>query len=252
MFAESELSDDKFLCGKLHLLQPLKGYRAATDPVWLAASCGAKFGQKILDVGCGVGTAALCVGARVAGVSLFGLELQASYADLARQNAQRNHIDFDVYEGNILQMPSELKIDFDHVITNPPYHPQKSTASPIESRALAMQLSVSLSQWVGICAKRLAPGGWFSIICSVEGVPDILAGLGTSLGSVRILPLQARVDRPASRVILQARKGGKASFAIKAPFIIHQGKEHDADRENFTIEANSILREGKDLLDSLS
>ena len=37
IFAEDELSDDDFLCGRLRLLQPLKGYRAATDPVLLAS-----------------------------------------------------------------------------------------------------------------------------------------------------------------------------------------------------------------------
>ena len=46
MFAEAELSDDKFLCGRLRLLQPLKGYRAATDPVLLAAACAAQIRRK--------------------------------------------------------------------------------------------------------------------------------------------------------------------------------------------------------------
>ena len=35
-FAEESLSRDAFLCGKLHLWQPIKGYRAATDAVLLA------------------------------------------------------------------------------------------------------------------------------------------------------------------------------------------------------------------------
>ena len=42
MFAAADLTDDKFLCGRLNLLQPLKGYRAATDPVLLAAACPAR------------------------------------------------------------------------------------------------------------------------------------------------------------------------------------------------------------------
>ena len=70
MFAEDQLSDDKFLCGRLRLLQPLQGYRAATDPVLLAAACPAEPGQSVLDLGCGAGAAALCLGARVPGLTL--------------------------------------------------------------------------------------------------------------------------------------------------------------------------------------
>ncbi|MFM7443793.1 MAG: methyltransferase, partial [Tabrizicola sp.] len=55
MFTADELSDDKFLCGRLRLLQPVRGYRAATDPVLLAAACPAEPGQSVLDLGCGAG-----------------------------------------------------------------------------------------------------------------------------------------------------------------------------------------------------
>ena len=54
-FADSDLTDDKFLMGRLRLLQPARGYRAATDPVLLAAACPAEGGQSVLDLGCGDG-----------------------------------------------------------------------------------------------------------------------------------------------------------------------------------------------------
>jgi tRNA1Val (adenine37-N6)-methyltransferase len=72
-----DLTHDAFLCGKLHLWQPRRGYRAATDPVLLAAACPAQPGQSVLDMGCGVGAAALCLGARVPDLRLYGLELQS-------------------------------------------------------------------------------------------------------------------------------------------------------------------------------
>ena len=82
-FADADLSDDKFLMGRLRLLQPLRGYRAATDPVLLAAACPATPGQSVLDLGCGAGAAALCLATRVPGLALAGLEVQPEYADLA-------------------------------------------------------------------------------------------------------------------------------------------------------------------------
>lgn len=248
MFAEDQLSDDKFLCGRLRLLQPLQGYRAATDPVLLAAACPAKPGDSVLDLGCGAGAAVLCLGHRVPGLGLAGLELQPAYAELARRNAERNQIAIDIQEGDISRMPATLRRDFDHVIANPPYYHAGGSPSPVPARSRAMQVDTPLSDWVAAAARRLRPGGWLTLICGADGVPQVLSALAPKLGSASVLPLAAREGRSALRVILQARKGGRAPFRLLAPFVIHQGPAHDGDRESYTPQANAVLREGADLL----
>lgn len=247
MFADDQLSDDKFLCGRLRLLQPVKGYRAATDPVLLAAACPAKAGDCVLDIGCGAGTASLCLAARVAGVRLSGLELQPAYADLARRNAARNAISLAVHDGDLTAMPAALRVDFQHVIMNPPYYPPGGTPSPSAGRAQAMQIALPLADWVQAGARRLAPGGWLTLICGADGLPDVLAGMA-KMGSVAVLPLAPRQGRAAVRILVQARKGGRGPFRLLAPLVIHQGDQHDGDRESYTPEANAVLRQGGDLL----
>lgn len=249
MFAESELSDDKFLCGRLRLLQPVKGYRAATDPVLLAAACPATSGQSVLDLGCGAGAASLCLGHRVPGLSLTGLELQPGYADLARRNAARNGIAMTVVEGDLAQIPATLRRDFDHVIANPPYYPPGGTPSPVPSRATAMQVDdTPLSLWVEAAARRLRPGGWLTMVSGADTLPDLLSALGPKLGSAAVLPLAPRAGKPALRILLHARKGGRARFRLLAPFVIHHGAAHDGDRESYTPDANAVLRDGAGLL----
>jgi tRNA1Val (adenine37-N6)-methyltransferase len=248
MFPEDQLSDDKFLCGRLHLLQPIKGYRAATDPVLLAAACPAEPGESVLDLGCGAGAAALCLGQRVPGLSLAGLELQPAYAELARRNAERNGIAVEVHEGDLARMPSALRRDFDHVIANPPYYPAGGSPSPVTGRARAMQIDTPLSDWVAAATRRLRPQGWLTLICGADGLPEVLGALAPKLGSAAVLPLAPREGRPALRVIVQARKGGRAPFRLLAPFVIHQGAAHDGDRESYTPAANAVLRDGADLL----
>lgn len=248
MVPDEELSDDKFLCGRLRLLQPLKGYRAATDPVLLAAACPADPGQSVLDLGCGAGAAALCLGHRVPGLALAGLELQPAYADLARRNAARNGIPVEVHEGDLARMPRDLRRDFDHVIANPPYYHAGGSPSPVAARARAMQVDTPLSDWVAAATRRLRPGGWLTLICGADGLPEVLAALAPKLGSAAVLPLAPREGRAALRVIVQARKGGRAPFRLLAPFVIHAGAAHDGDRESYTPAANAVLRDGASLL----
>lgn len=244
MFAPDALSDDKFLCGKLQLLQPIRGYRAATDPVLLAAACPAVAGQRVLDIGCGVGAAALCLGWRVPGLFLAGLEVQPDYADLARRNGQRNQIDLTVHEGDLRQMPKDLRTEFDHVITNPPYYPPAGTPSPVAGRAIAMQVDLSLGDWVEACVRRLAAGGYLTMICGADGLPDALRGLGQKMGAISVLPLAPRDGQPARRVIIQAQKGRKSPFRLLPSFILHKGQSHDGDRESYTPSADLVLRQG--------
>ena len=90
MFADDDLTRNAFLGGRVHLWQPVRGYRAGIDPVCLAAAVPARATQCVLDLGCGAGAATLCLGARVAGLDLTGVEMQPAYADLARRNATGN------------------------------------------------------------------------------------------------------------------------------------------------------------------
>ena len=248
MFAQSDLSDDAFLCGRLRLWQPRIGYRAATDPVLLAAACPAVSGDHVLDLGCGAGAASLCLGLRVPGLQIAGLELQSAYAALARENAARNGIALQVIDGDLTQMPRDLRRSFDQVIANPPYYPRGGTPSPKPGRDTALRAETPLSVWVAAAATRLRPGGWLTMISGADSLPDVLSALAPRLGSAAILPLAPRQDRPALRFLLRARKGGRGAFRLLAPFVIHKGDLHDGDRESYTPDANAVLREGADLL----
>ena len=244
-----DLTQDKFLCGKLQLWQPRQGYRAATDPVLLAAACPALPGQSVLDLGCGVGAAALCLAARVPDLRLSGLEVQAEYAALARRNAAENGIAMQIEIGDLADMPKPLRVDFDHVIANPPYYPKGGTPSPNAGRATALQIDKPLGDWVQVASRRLAPGGWLTLICGADGLPEVLAAMGDKLGSASVLPLTPREGKPALRIILRARKTGRAAFRLLAPFVIHHGNAHDGDRESYTQRASEILRGGESLSD---
>ena len=149
--------------------------------------------------------------------------------------------------GDLTAMPAALRVGFDHVIANPPWYPRGGSPSPILGRDTALRAELPLAEWVAAASKRLEPGGWLTMIFGTDGLPEVLACLGPRLGSAVVLPLAAREGRPALRVILRARKGGRAAFRLLAPLVTHQGAAHDGDRESYTPRANAVLRDGADL-----
>jgi tRNA1(Val) A37 N6-methylase TrmN6 len=248
MFRPEELTDDGFLGQRLRILQPRQGYRAATDPVLLAAAVPARSGDSVLELGCGAGVASLCLAARVAGLGQSALERQPAYAALARRNADRNGIGLTVVEGDLAAMPDGLRRPFDHVIANPPYFAAgDGTAAGDAGREAAQREDTPLAVWIDAATRRLAPGGWLTLIHLAARLPHLLAVMDRRLGSLSVLPLAPRPDRAASRVILRARKGGRAAFRLLAPMVLHDGAAHDADRDSFTPEIRAVLRDGADL-----
>lgn len=251
MFPEDAVTDDAFLGGRLHLWQPRVGYRAATDPVLLAACCPAQAGQTVLDIGCGAGAASLCLAVRVPGLHHSGLELQPSYANLALRNAQRAGVALTLAEGSVLDMPKAFRTIYDHVITNPPYFPPAGSPAMDSGRNLALHEQVSILDWVAAAKRRVAQSGWLTLIVRADRMADALAGLGAGsggdMGSVTVLPFAAREGREAGRVIIRARKGGRAGLRLLAPLVLHDGLEHTSDRDNHSPQAEAIFRRGEGL-----
>ncbi len=244
-----DLTEDDFLGGRVRLLQPKTGYRAGIDPVLLAAAIPAEAGQTVLELGLGVGAASLCLAARVRGVKLAGIEMQAAYAALARRNAEANGIALEVFEGDLATMPPALKARrFDHVIMNPPYFRREAgTPASDTGREVALGEVLPLMTWVETASRRLLPGGRLTAIHRAERLPELLTACATSLGSLEVLPIQPRISREATLVLMTARKEGRGAFCLHAPLILHDGPRHLRDGDSFRAEVQAILRDAASL-----
>ena len=241
-----DTSQDGFLGGRLQLAQPKIGYRAGIDPVLLAAACPAKKGEHVLELGCGVGVASLCLAARVPGLRLHGVEILPDYAQLARDNAAQNEFEFDVQVACVSARPTPFyDHSFHQVIMNPPYFMEESSSTPLEAgRASGRSEQVALSHWIETAAKRLRPKGYLTLIQRVERLPDILSGLSGRLGSISVQPLAARDGRAPHLVLVRARKSGRAAFQLLAVRTLHVGAAHIKDCPDYASGILAILRDG--------
>ncbi|MGI1662888.1 tRNA1(Val) (adenine(37)-N6)-methyltransferase [Palleronia sp. KMU-117] len=234
---------DAFLGGRLGIFQPRRGYRAGADAVFLAAAVPATSGERVLELGCGVGVAALCLAARVPGVILTGVERDPEAAELARRNTEENALPLRVIEADVARLPAALRGEvFDHVMMNPPFF-TAGTRPDLATRAGARHEETPLDVWLECAVRRLRPGGLLTVIQSANRVPDLVRGLDGRMGSLRLRPLSGRADRPAGRVLLAARKGGRAPFVLLPPFVLHEGAAHAGDGESYSAPARAILRD---------
>lgn len=235
-------TNDRILGGRVFLSQPDSGYRAAIDPVLLAAATPAVSGR-VLDVGTGVGTAALCYTQRVKGARAVGLELQAEMAALAQDNIDANDLAdrVSVVCGDLLRPPPEIEErGFDHVMANPPYlPPARAEVPPHPAKATAMiEGEADLAAWVRFCLNAVKPKGSITMIHRADRLDELLALLHGQAGGIIVFPLWPGKDRPAKRVIVQARRDVRTPLRLSPGLVLH------TDSGTYSQDALSVLQDG--------
>jgi len=246
-----DLSEDLFLDGKVRLYQPRAGYRAATDPVFLAASIPARTGQKVLDVGCGVGAASFCLAARLPGVRVEGIDVQQTLIEIAEKNRILNAMEERTrfVTGDLTTRPMDpVPNSFDHVMANPPFYEAGSGHRPpneIKARA-HMEEGAVLQDWVDYMLRMTKPKGSVTFINRVERLEETLAALKGRLGELVVMPLWSMSPtgtqkRGAKRFILQGRKGIKTPLRFACGLVVHE------DDGSYSARAASILKDGTGL-----
>ncbi len=234
------------LGGQVTLLQPIKGFRVAIDSLLLAAAAAPPERAQVLDAGCGVGAAALCLLNRRPDLTLLGLESQPELAALATSNARTNRQEahFSALCCDLARLPAQVRArSFDWAISNPPYFAEgKGGASPMDGKSQANQEgALDLEGWLDAILRRLVPGGGLTLVHRADRLPDLLAALQARCGAITILPLWPKAGQPAKRVIVAARKTARSPARLLPGLVLHE-----ADG-SFTASAEAILRDSAPL-----
>ena len=240
------VAEDTLLGGRVRLVQPAEGYRAAIDPVFLAAAVPAAAGESVLDVGAGAGAAALCLAMRVAEVRVRGIEVAPDLVRLAVGNAGLNGLAgrVEFMAGDLLGPPARLAAGtFDHVMANPPYLPAGRGHPPPDAakRAARVEGAAGIEDWLRFCVAMVRPKGSVTLIHRADRLDAVLAALRERAGEIVVFPLWPGPARgadaaPAKRVIVRARKGVAAPLRLAPGLVLH------AAGGAFTPEAEAVLR----------
>lgn len=222
--------ENTLLRGKVSVKQPKKGYRTAIDPVLLAAALAPSSTEHIVDLGCGVGTIGVCLQYFQPDLRLTGYEIQADLALLAAENLQGHNV-------NILNesIDNIIENSFDVAAMNPPYYEEGSNIkSPLESKAKAH--SGKLEDWFAHAARGLKKGGYLYGILPAIRFDDIQKHARKyQFGALQFYPLFPKVDKPAKRIIFQARKQKSGLTVLHSGLVLH------TKERQYTDQAEAIL-----------
>src|SRR5437588_11142952 len=90
---DPDITEDAFLGGQLRLRQPKSGHRAGHDAMLLAAATPARSGDRVVDLGAGVGAAGLAVAVRVGDAAVTLVDIDPTLVAIATENILRNRLD---------------------------------------------------------------------------------------------------------------------------------------------------------------
>jgi tRNA1(Val) A37 N6-methylase TrmN6 len=206
-------------------------------------------GERVVDLGAGIGAAGLAVASRIRDIDLVLVERDQALVDIARANLAANNLKgcavaLDVAASAAAFAVAGLRPDsVDRVLMNPPFNdPSRHQASPEPTRRAAhVDDDDTLATWMRSVRRILKPAGTVSLIWRAEEVGRVLAALEGGFGGLMVLPVYPRPDMAAIRILVRATKGSRAATAL-LPGIVLNGLTGRAPDE-----VRSVL-EGADVL----
>jgi tRNA1(Val) A37 N6-methylase TrmN6 len=227
-----EAGADLLLGGRLHLHQAEAGHRAGTDAILLAAAVPREATGLLIDAGCGSGAAGLAASLDRPGLRVLLIDREPEAIGLANRNLARKGLNVrgEAREAELLTPKSRRAAGIADgsgawVISNPPFlDPGQGRRSPDESRARAHVFDAAdgLERWVRACTALCAAHGEIILIHRADRLAELLAALEGRAGGVAVLPVLAKADGDAIRVILRARKGSRAPLRLRPPLVLHE------------------------------
>jgi tRNA1Val (adenine37-N6)-methyltransferase len=233
------ITSDHILGGRVAYMQPRDGFRAAIDPVLLAAAIPAQTGERVLEGGTGAGAALLCLAARVPDIQGLGIDRDPTLLRLAQANAAANARPGLLFTAGDLAA-SPIGGEFDHAFANPPYHAANGTPSPSQAREAAKRSSPrQLSVWVAALSRPLRHRGTLTFILPPSLLEPALRAMHDSkVPADCVFPIWPRQGQPARLLLVQGRKHGRSPLVLASGLILH------TESGAFRPEADLVLRAG--------
>lgn len=234
--------ETRLLGGRVRVLQPAHGYRAGLDAALLAAAAAPAPGEHALDLGCGAGAVLVQAARRAPGARFTGLERDPGALALAARNLVLNAL-----ESRAQVRAGDVDAGFaacglpraDAAFCNPPFFDDPAALrAPSPERRGAWMADGGLESWTRFLLAAVRDGGAITVVHRADRLGDLLHLLGARAGSFQVRPVHPFADAPAKRVLVRARRLGRAPLRLLPPLVLHDRGVPAAHRP----EVEAVLR----------
>jgi tRNA1Val (adenine37-N6)-methyltransferase len=207
--------------GDLRLIQRPEDFCYGIDAVILADfACrdGDKSGAEegivhVADLGAGNGAVSLILTHKLPQAKLLAVEVQGDAAGLAERNVKLNGLSerIEVFHGDILDLPQEMRGSMDMVVANPPYVRQGGgIINKHSSKAIArLESTAGLSDFLRVAKDILRDKGDFYMVHRPSRLVDILAeGRSMGMEAKTLLPVAPGPKKAANLILVHFVKNG--------------------------------------------
>jgi tRNA1(Val) A37 N6-methylase TrmN6 len=233
------MSCDHLLNGRIILHQRLKGHRAGTDAVLLAAACPPLKQGMIIDLGSASGAVGLIAAHHNTQAHVMLVDRDTDALSLAHKNIEANGFEsrMHVLHVDIFAPASDVEAQglkeqsADIVLTNPPFFEEgQGRQSPDHDKRNAHHMiKGGLKQWIKTACRILKPHGHIVVIHRADALLALLDTLNGRFGALVVTPVYPRDGDNASRVLVCGIKGSRAPLTIATPLILHTPDGHFTD-----------------------
>lgn len=227
---------------KKHLLlyQPEKSYCYNSDSIFLYDFISSfKPRGRMLDVGAGSGVVGLLVARDNPKVQLEAVEKQDDFVAYATKNAEVNGIGYTMHRCDFLEFEDE--VGFEYIVSNPPfYHEGADRSEDTMRHAARYNVHLPLEAFCIKVSRLLRPQGHFIFCYDPQQFGLIAAAL--SAAKLRVVDVQfvhSKIDRPASLVMIHARKNSRSLAKVWPPFISFDGDEFSKQAQSVYAKART-------------
>ena len=226
----------------IKLIQKKQGLTFGTDAYLLAAYIKEQKNAFAVELGGGSGIISLLCASRKKLGSIVCAEIQPSFADVIKRNAEINGLSEKVVSlcADIRELSaSSLEREADVVFANPPYMLCDSGKrnSSDEKFIARHALCGDIDDFCSAAKRLLKYGGLFYCVFRPDRIVDLICALrNNSLEPKEMTFVHASTSSAPSMVLVKAKKGASPSAIIGEPLFLNK----DDDRSSLTERAQKI------------